>query len=162
MSGSTKDLAQTCGLRISELARQPLPLVSPLVSLALLWVIVREISRRNYAVLGPIGMTMGLIGFFVGSGLNFGARYMGDLWPAFSLLLLTPLFRLEGRAVSPKWVAVAAVVLLALSACKIANGVVPQFATIRAAERAEEAFVPAGNFKRERIAVANTAPRRSE
>ena len=73
VGSSPKELAQTCavfvpcmnwcsGLRIAELARQPLPLVSPLVSLALLWVIVSEIPRRDYAVLGPIGMTMGLIG----------------------------------------------------------------------------------------------------
>ena len=159
MSGSTKELAQSCGLRTAELTRQPLPLVSPLVSAALVGVIASEIPRRNYTVLGPIGMTMGVIGFFVRSGLNLGARYMGDLWPAFCLLLLTPLFRLEALAPRPKWVAVASVVLLALSARRIAIGVVPQFATIRAAERAEGAFVPPGNFKRERVAVANTAPR---
>jgi len=173
VGSSPKELAQTCavfvpcmnwcsGLRIAELARQPLPLVSPLVSLALLWVIVSEIPRRDYAVLGPIGMTMGLIGFFVGSGLNFGARYMGDLWPAFSLLLLAPLFRGEGRPVRPKWVAVASLVLLALSARKVATVVVPEFPTIRATERAEDAFVPPANFKRERVAVANTAPRTFE
>ncbi|HYR46524.1 MAG TPA: hypothetical protein VER78_05920 [Thermoanaerobaculia bacterium] len=159
MSGSIKELAQSCGLGTAELARQPLPLVSPVVSLALVCVISSEIPRRNYAVLGPIGMTMGVIGFFVRSGLNLGARYMGDLWPAFCLLLLTPLLRLEGLAPRPKWVAVASVVLLALSARRIATGVIPQFATIRAAERAEDAFVPPGNFKRERVAVANAAPR---
>ena len=159
MSDAAKHLGQSCGLNMAELTRQPLPLVSPLVSLALLSVIVIEIPRRNWAVLGPIGLTMALIGFFVRSGLNFGARYMGDLWPALSLLLLAPLFRLEGRAVGPKWVAVASLVLLALTARKIATGVVPQFATIRATERVEETFLPPGNFKRERVAVANTSAR---
>jgi len=160
MSDATKQLAESCGLRTIELTRQPLPLVSPLVSFALLWAIATGLRRRDYAVLGPLGVTMGLIGFFVRSGLNFGARYMGDFWPAFALLLLTPLFRLENIAARPKWVVVASVLLLTLSARKIATGVVPQFVTIHAAASVEETFIPPGNFTRERVAVAYSSARR--